>query len=98
MVEGQTVVDMFPAGPGMLLYTQPGMLIAVVAPAELAVNTLLPYSVAVGLPETTNFAEFGGRAQNQERKKVLEFTGNNPLGSKQKALYFPPPHRNNVKN
>lgn len=69
MVEGQTVVDMFPAGPGMLLYTQPGMLIAVVAPAELAVNTLLPYSVAVGLPETTNFAEFGEGHRTRKGKK-----------------------------
>lgn len=83
----------------MSLATQPGMLfIPVVAPAELAVNNSLPYSVAVGLPETTNFPESGGRAQNQERKKGSEFTGNNPLGRKQKALYFPPPHKNMVKN
>lgn len=88
-MEGQAVVYMLPAGKGVLLATQPGMLIPVVAPAELAVNILLSYSMAVGLPETTNSPEFGGRAQNQERKKGLEFTGNNPLGSKQKALYFP---------
>lgn len=56
---------MFPAGPGILLATQPGTLfIPVVDPAGPAVNIPLPYSVAVGLPETTNFPEFGGRTQN----------------------------------